>query len=570
MRSRLSRAGLPVAGALIFLALWQWLAGGPMRNTNLPYATGTLRALSRIVTESGFWGAVGSTMTEVVAGFAISVAVGVPLGLYVGLSPLGYNATRVLIEVTKSIPAVIILPIVVLHLGTTSGMAVVLIVFTLVPQLIVTTLAGARDADPVMLDVARSYRLGSIARTWRVVVPNAVPFIATGLRVSAAIALVVAVLAGIVGGAPGLGHDLETYRQQGYLETVFGYVIALGVLGIALNALLTLGERRVIHWHVSVRAQRPHGVDSSRPVTARGPRFERWWPLLDRVDSVLVAARSRRVVRRLGSALRRGSTRRGSARATAALRVVAVVTPLALLAVWWFASSGSTDPYTPAASDILSSFRTIWFSSSFSSDAIPSLRNLVVGLAIAIVAGIALGVVIAELRWLHAMTSPLISFFRAIPAIAYLPLLISVLGFGGGMRIAAISLGALFPVLLATVDGIRSIDSTVLDVTRSYRVGRVQRLVSVQLPSAAPRIMTGIELSIVAALVVMVASELMGAPQGIGAQVIMAQQYFRFTDMWAGVVLLAIVGVAVNLSFRLVRGRVLSWYDGSRAAGKTN
>lgn len=236
--------------------------------------------------------------------------------------------------------------------------------------------------------------------------------------------------------------------------------------------------------------------------------------------------------------------------------------------IWWTRSASSTDPYSPPAADILARFCELWLSSGFTTNAVPSLRNLFIGLAIAIVLGVGVGAVIAQVTWLYAMTSPIISFVRSIPAISYLPLLIAILGFSGRVRITAIAIGALFPILLATIDGIRSVGATVDDVTRSYRIGWARRFLFVQLPAATPRIFAGLELSIAAGLVVMVASELLGAEQGIGAQVLLAQQYFRFVDMWAGVVLLAIIGVVVNLIFRFVRSRVLSWYDGIRAAEK--
>jgi sulfonate transport system permease protein len=90
----------------------------------------------------------------------------------------------------------------------------------------------------------------------------------------------------------------------------------------------------------------------------------------------------------------------------------------------------------------------------------------------------------------------------------------------------------------------------------------------VQLPSAGPRIFAGLEISVAAALIVMVASELLGTSNGIGAQVLVAQQNFNFADMWAGIVLLAAIGLISNVLFRAARSSVLGWYDGLRAAAR--
>lgn len=567
--ARLASIGLPLAGVLIFLLLWQWLAQGPLSSSNLPYATGTFIQLGHLLGEGQTWSSLGSTLGQAALGFAISAVIAIPVGIVVGTSSLGYSATRVVLDVLKTIPAVVILPIVVLHLGTSPGMSVFLIAFTLIPLLIVTVVSGVRDVDPVMIDAARSYRLGRLARIWRIVLPNSLPFIATGLRVSGSFALVVAVLAEIVGGAPGLGHDLEVYRTAGYLETVFAYVLILGTLGICLNALLTFGERRLIHWHESVRLVVGHRERRSRSLVT-DDRVRPWWPVLDRAQTFLHGLRPARRASDAGPGPRGHGPRISERARRWGLRIVTVLVPVALLALWWFGSARSTDPYSPPATRIIDQFRAIWLSANFVTDALPSLRNLIVGLAIAVVAGVGLGALIARVQWLYAMTNPLISFFRSIPAIAYLPLFITVLGFNSGMRVTAIAVGATFPVLLATIDGIRGIDSTLLDVTRSYRLRPMRRLLSVQLPAAAPRIFAGLELSVAAALIVMVASELMGTSQGIGAQLILAQQYFNFTDMWAGVILLALIGIVSNLLFRLARARILAWYDGVRAAGKTS
>lgn len=566
----LRRLGLPVAGVVLFFGLWQWLSVGPLATSNLPYATGTFVALGQLLQTQQFWSALAETLTQAGIGFGLSVAIGIPLGLLVGLSEVFFRATRVLVEVLKPIPAIVILPLVVLQLGTSRSMSVFLIVFGLVPLLIVSTAAGARDADPVMLDAARSYRLSRWSRTRRVVLPNALPFIATAVRISAAFALLIAVVAGVVGGAPGLGHDLEADRQAGLLETVFAYVIVLGVLGIVLNLALTRLERRTIHWHESVRGQQAVAGDRaerSRPARNRTvpSAVERWADATDRLTHRIGRTTATRTAHPAGS---RRHRRLPPAARTWSLWALQVAVPIGLIAAWWAVSAHSTDPFYPPAATIWDRFRATWLSADFVTNAVPSLRNLVVGLALAIVIGLGAGIVIAQVRWLFAMVNPLISFFRSIPGIAYLPLLIALLGFNSGMRITSITLAALFPLLIATVDGMRSVDGSLLDVSRCYRLSRVRRLLSVQLPAAAPRIFSGLELSVAAAVIVMVASELLGTSKGIGAQVLLAQQFFNFADMWAGIVLLALIGLVSNILFRLVRNRVLAWYEGVRAAAR--
>lgn len=559
---------LPAAGVALFLSGWQWLATGPWSGTGLPAVPGTLDALRSLMGDSVFWGSVSGTLREALVGFALSVLVALPLGLYAGTSSLGFSATRVTIEVLKPIPAIVVLPLAVLQLGTSARLAVFLVMFTLIPMLTITVAAGARDADPVMLDAARSYGLGSGARTWRVVVPSALPFIATGLRVAASFALVVAVVAGLYGGAPGLGHDLDTYRQAGQIETAFAYVFVLGVLGIALNAALGAGERRILFWHESVRGDT--AVQGVLPGFLALPTSwqARLWTVQDAMEDRAHRLAATRSLRLLARALRPRRLPVSDAAWRWLLRLVTVLVPMALLAIWWVRSAGSVNPFFPPLSDIVTRFREIWLSSDSPHDAFPSLRNLVIGFALGTSAGIVGGAVIGQVRWLYQMLNPLISFTRSVPSIAYLPILIALIGFTAPMRVTAITLAAFFPVLIAAIDGVRSVDQTLLEAVRSYRVPRWVGFFAVRLPAALPRIFVGAELGLVAALIVMVASELIGATQGIGAQVLLAQQTFEFADMWAGLLLLAAIGIATNVVFRLTRRRALGWYDGARAAAR--
>lgn len=554
------RRTLPVMGLVALLCVWQLLAAGPLSGSNLPRVEETGHALVDVARAGTFWTSIGETLRQAVTGFLVSVLVAVPLGLVIGTSTLGYHASKLPIEIVKPIPAIVVLPLAVLQLGTSDRLAVFLVAFTLIPMLTITVAAGARDTDPVMLDAARSYGLGRLARTWRVVVPSALPFIATGLRVGASFALIIAVLAGLYGGTPGLGHDLDVYRQAGILDVTFAYVFTLGLLGIGLNASLGAAERRILFWHESVRTS---GARTERGrATVSGAGRLRLWGLQDGLERGV-----RRAGRPLLAACRAVRLRPLSVSdgaRTWLLRLVMVLVPAVIVAGWWLRSADSQNPFFPPLEQIVRSFGDVWLDRDAAHDVVPSLRNLTVGFGLGTAVGILAGTVIGQVDWMFRMFGPLISFLRSIPSIAYLPILIAVIGFTAPMRVTAISLAAFFPVLIAAIDGVRGIDETLLDATRSYRVPRVIAFIFVRLPSAAPRIFVGAELGLVASLIVMVASELIGTSRGIGAQVLLAQQTFQFADMWAGILLLAAIGIVSNLLFRLARSRILGWYDGAR------
>lgn len=244
--------------------------------------------------------------------------------------------------------------------------------------------------------------------------------------------------------------------------------------------------------------------------------------------------------------------------------VLGVAVPLAVVAAWWSLSARSTNAFFPPLRQILIRFQELWLFDHFSSDVLLSLRNLVVGYVISVVGGILLGFVIATVPLLRVMFEPVIHFVRGIPPVALVPILITLMGFGPEMRVTSIVLAALFPTMIATIDGIRSVGPDMKDVCSAYQLSRAERLGAVYLPSAGPQIVAGMQVSLQVAFIVMIASEMLGSAQGIGAMTLLAQQSFMAADMWAGILLLGLIGFLANALFELARKRVLAWYIGSK------
>jgi sulfonate transport system permease protein len=243
--------------------------------------------------------------------------------------------------------------------------------------------------------------------------------------------------------------------------------------------------------------------------------------------------------------------------------------PVAVVAAWWSWSAGAGDAFYPPLEDIVSRFRELWLFDRLGSDVLPSLRNMAIGFAIAAVGGIAGGVVLARVRLVRAALRPVVFFLNSVPPIALIPVAIVLLGFGPSTRIAVIAFSAIFATLIATMDGVRGLDPTLDEVSRVYRLGPRQRLLAVILPGAGPRIFAGLRVSLQVALIVMISSEMLASTEGIGFLTIQAQQSFAITDMWAGMLLLGVIGVLVNVVFTLVERRVLAWYHGQRAVARS-
>lgn len=238
--------------------------------------------------------------------------------------------------------------------------------------------------------------------------------------------------------------------------------------------------------------------------------------------------------------------------------------PVLLVAAWWLWSAQAGQPFFPPLADILARFRELWLFDRLPSDVLPSLRNLAAGYAIASVVGITVGVLLARVRLLREAFEPVIHFVRSTPGVAMVPIFILVLGFDASMKVSIIAVAAVFPTIIATIDGVRSADPVLLDISRAYHLTSAERVRQVLLPSAGPQIFAGLQVSLQVAFVVMIASEMLGSSEGIGALTLLAQQSFAVTDMWAGILLLGILGYLVNLAFLLVQRRVLHWYEGAR------
>ncbi|CAG7610191.1 ABC transporter permease [Leucobacter soli] len=247
-----------------------------------------------------------------------------------------------------------------------------------------------------------------------------------------------------------------------------------------------------------------------------------------------------------------------------ALLTIEVLAPILLLAAWWVFSANSTNVFFPPLSRILQRFRELWLFDHFMSDVVPSLANLALGFAIAAVAGVILGMLMGTFKRLRWMLSPIMDFFRSIPTVALVPIFISLFGFGNETRVVSIAVASVFPIAIATMDGVRGLDQVRRDVATVFKLTTFERMLRVNLPGASPMLFSGLQVGLMYAFIVMIASEMLGISVGIGAITLESQQTFRMADMWAGILLLGVIGYLINLLFLLVRRRALRWYFASQ------
>ena len=177
--------------------------------------------------------------TQALDGFLGALAIGIPLGIVLGSSRLLYRAGRVSIEFLRPIPSAALIPLLFLTLGTTLQSEVFLATFGAFWPLLVQTIYGVRDVDPVAIDTARSFGVGRFERLYRIKLPSAIPYIATGLRISSAVALILAFTAELFMGTSGLGQIMNVAESFGLNVQVYALALATGFLGLAIYVVFS-------------------------------------------------------------------------------------------------------------------------------------------------------------------------------------------------------------------------------------------------------------------------------------------------------------------------------------------
>lgn len=194
-----------------------------------------------------------------------------------------------------------------------------------------------------------------------------------------------------------------------------------------------------------------------------------------------------------------------------------------------------------------------------------TLTETLVGFGIAVVIGVALGVVLGKVRPLERMLNPFIVATQVVPKVALIPLFIVWFGFGMTSKIVVAAVLAFFPVLTNTMLGIKSIEEGHKEVMQSLNASRLSRLRLMELRSALPYILTGMELGIVLAIIGAVVGEYLGGSEGLGYLVISSLNAYQVERMFAVLVLLTAVGFLLYAAVLGLKRLAIPWHSSSSA-----
>jgi ABC-type nitrate/sulfonate/bicarbonate transport system permease component len=258
---------------------------------------------------------------------------------------------------------------------------------------------------------------------------------------------------------------------------------------------------------------------------------------------------------------------------TAAIGRLAVVArawlpfPAATL-LWEAGTRLAGNPFFPPPTAVLATAAQLWLTgppttafltATVFADVLPSVGRTLGGWLLAVGVGVGCGLALGRSRTGMDYLGPLFAFARAIPPPALIPVFLVLFGIGTDMQVATIGFAAIWPILLNTVDGVRSVDRVQHETARSLRTPGRYWIGAVVLPAALPKIFAGLRLSLSIAVLLMVVSELVGATNGIGYQLLLAQRQFDFPLMWAWIVLLGALGYGLGALLLAVEHRALPW-----------
>lgn len=236
-----------------------------------------------------------------------------------------------------------------------------------------------------------------------------------------------------------------------------------------------------------------------------------------------------------------------------------------LLTLWQVAGMRDTSGLLPPVTEIAEETWMLLTSEALTQDVLPSVLRALLGFVAGSLLGVAGGIVLGWWRFLQPWTGPALEFLRAVPPPVLVPIAVAAFGSTGPMKVAVIALGTLWPVLLNTTDGIRRVDSGYVESARVYTSGSSLAILRrVALPAATPQIMTGLRIGLAISLIMMVISEMFGASSGLGHLILQAQRLYAMTTMYAGVLLLGLIGLLLTMLFSLAEKRALAWFDGMK------
>jgi ABC-type nitrate/sulfonate/bicarbonate transport system permease component len=216
--------------------------------------------------------------------------------------------------------------------------------------------------------------------------------------------------------------------------------------------------------------------------------------------------------------------------------------------------------YFPPISKDLVAFYHLMLDGTLPLEVIRSLARIFGGFFLAVAVMVPLGIVMGLFKPIYNLFEPLTELIRPLPPPAVIPVVMLFLGIGEAMKIIVIAFACSFPILINTMDGVRSVEPTLVDTAKTFGRNRYEVILQVILPASLHQIFTGWRVALPIALIVDIIAEMVGALNGIGRFILLMQRRFDIPEMYAGIFLVAIVGYALNALLRYLNKTLIGWH----------
>jgi NitT/TauT family transport system permease protein len=248
----------------------------------------------------------------------------------------------------------------------------------------------------------------------------------------------------------------------------------------------------------------------------------------------------------------------------ASRRLVTIFLPwLALLALWYAVrASGLVSPaLVPTPWDVLTRFWSLLWQGTLGMDILMSTQRVVIGVALGITLAVPVGFLLGWYRQVRSFIDPLINFFRALPPIALIPLVIVYFGIGEPAKVVILFYAAFFAGVIVMYEGIAQISPIFVRVARTLGASDGEIFRKVVVPMAVPHVLTALRVALGVAWATLVASELIAAQQGLGAVIQDAAAFFQLDIIYVGIICIGFVALAMDIVLRAVTRRLVSWQE---------
>jgi ABC-type nitrate/sulfonate/bicarbonate transport system permease component len=235
---------------LFVLCIWEAFARlVPAYAPYFPPVSTIVGRLPVLLTTAEFLGHIAASLTRVLFGYAIGVTVGLALGALAGMSRLAYDLMEPVIELLRPLPSVVLLPLVILLVGIDDGMNITMIAYATIWPVFINTLEGVRSVDPVLENTGRVFGLQKLELVGKVMVPSALPYIVSGLRIALGFAVVVVISSEMVASSRGLGFFLIDSSLSVRTADTYAALLVIALIGYGVNEAFLALERMAMAWH---------------------------------------------------------------------------------------------------------------------------------------------------------------------------------------------------------------------------------------------------------------------------------------------------------------------------------